>query len=287
MREKLFIVGRGIGQVMFQNNAFSGLLMFIGLLCNSWQMALLAVAGNVVSNALAYGWPCDREAIKDGLYGFNGTLVGLALGALMLPDVGLLLVFSFLLVGSLLSVGFVRLFRYWGKLPGYTAPFILSVWLLLAANHLLFPDNALPHAFLSEPEQQADLFRAFSFNLGQVMFQGKAVLSGLFFLAAIFVNSRRDAFYTVWGALLPLATVLLPGIGITDFNAGMIGYNGVLCAIALGGDSWKSFCWATVSVLLSIALQLGGMHAGIVTLTAPFVLSVWIVLLIRRWIEKC
>ena len=30
MREGLFIIGRGVGQVMFQNNAVSGLLMLVG-----------------------------------------------------------------------------------------------------------------------------------------------------------------------------------------------------------------------------------------------------------------
>lgn len=54
MKGALLILGRGIGQVMFQNNALSGLLMLVGILLNSWQMALLAIAGNVVSTLAAY-----------------------------------------------------------------------------------------------------------------------------------------------------------------------------------------------------------------------------------------
>ncbi len=54
MYKGLLVVGRGIGQVMFQNNAFSGLLMLIGILCNSWVLALLAVVGNIVSTLTAY-----------------------------------------------------------------------------------------------------------------------------------------------------------------------------------------------------------------------------------------
>ena len=38
-KEVLLIIGRGIGQVMFQNNAFSGLLMLIGIACNSLLLA--------------------------------------------------------------------------------------------------------------------------------------------------------------------------------------------------------------------------------------------------------
>ena len=45
MGKFLLILGRGVGQVMFQNNALSGGLMLVGVLLNFWQMALLAVAG--------------------------------------------------------------------------------------------------------------------------------------------------------------------------------------------------------------------------------------------------
>ena len=53
MKEGLFIIARGIGQVMFQNNALSGLLMLAGIACNSWILALLALAGNIVSTLTA------------------------------------------------------------------------------------------------------------------------------------------------------------------------------------------------------------------------------------------
>lgn len=50
----LLILGRGIGQVMFQNNALSGLLMLIGIFLNSWQMGVLAVSGNIISTLTAH-----------------------------------------------------------------------------------------------------------------------------------------------------------------------------------------------------------------------------------------
>ena len=83
MGKFLLILGRGVGQVMFQNNALSGALMLVGILLNSWQMALLAVAGNVISTLTAYISGYSREDINNGLYGFNGTLVGIAVGVFM------------------------------------------------------------------------------------------------------------------------------------------------------------------------------------------------------------
>ena len=96
MKGALLILGRGIGQVMFQNNALSGLLMLVGILLNSWQMALLAIAGNVVSTLAAYFSGYSREDIRNGLYGFNGTLVGIAIGVFMPITVGCRLVLVYL-----------------------------------------------------------------------------------------------------------------------------------------------------------------------------------------------
>ena len=106
MGKFLLILGRGVGQVMFQNNALSGGLMLVGVLLNSWQMALLAVAGNIVGTLTAYLFGYSREDIENGLYGFNGTLVGIAIGVFMSITLPSLLL---LIVVSCLSTWIVRL----------------------------------------------------------------------------------------------------------------------------------------------------------------------------------
>lgn len=277
MQEGFLIVGRGLGQVMFQNNAVSGLLMLVGIACNSWLLALLALLGNFVGTVTAFFSGYSKEDIEDGLYGFNGTLVGIAVGVFMEPGVASLLL---LVAGSMLSTWIARVCAYQKLLPGFTAPFILAVWLLQALCRGWFP-SLLSSSVMPE-ETAADWFRAFSLNIGQVMFQGGTVLSGLFFLAGILLNSRVHALYTVWGALLPLGMVWMVGSDYAAFNAGLLGYNAVLCAIALGGRSWAGAAWATLSVTLSVLLQVWGMSLGMTTLTAPFVVSVWIVSGMRR-----
>ena len=67
MKDAFLTLGRGVGQVMFQNNALSGVLMLAGILLNSWQMALLAIAGNVVSTLTACLSGYSREDIRNGL----------------------------------------------------------------------------------------------------------------------------------------------------------------------------------------------------------------------------
>ena len=273
MKGALLILGRGIGQVMFQNNALSGLLMLVGILLNSWQMALLAIAGNVVSTLAAYFSGYSREDIRNGLYGFNGTLVGIAIGVFMPITVASLLL---LVAGSCLSTWIARLFGLQRLVSGFTAPFIISVWILLVACNWMMQSLLLPSGD-AVTAQTLSFLQAFCLNIGQVMFQGNTVLAGVFFLLGILVNSRINGLYTILGALLPIPFALLLGVDYVALNAGLMGYNGVLCAIALGDRTWKGGVWAVMAVLLSVLLQIGGMEWGITTLTATFVVAVWIV----------
>ena len=219
----LLILGRGIGQVMFQNNALSGLFMLIGIFLNSWQMGILAVCGNIISTLTAH---------------FSG-------------------------------------YKYDD----------IKVWGMLGVCSWLIPDLLSVSYTVIDTTQNINYFQAFCLGIGQVMFQGNTILSGLCFLIGILINSRKASLYTILGALLPIPLAILLEVDATDLNAGLMGYNGVLCAIALGGTGWESGVWAGCSVLLSTVLQILGMSLGITTLTAPFVISVWIILMIQKVIR--
>ena len=116
------------------------------------------------------------------------------------------------------------------------------------------------------------------------MFQ-ESTVTGILFLIAVFINSRTAAIYAILGALLPIPIAILLGVDSESLNAGLMGYNGVLCAIALGDKSWKGFLGASCAVLLSVIFQMVGMNWGIITLTAPFVLSVWLVMGLQKIVE--
>ncbi len=140
MYKNILILGRGIGQVMFQNNALSGGLMLLGIAFNSWQLAVLSVLGTVVSTLTASLSGYDKEDIRNGLYGFNGTLVGIAIGVFMEINVTSILL---LISGSVFSTWVARCFRYRDRVSGLTAPFIFVVWLLLVGCHYLYPSLLL------------------------------------------------------------------------------------------------------------------------------------------------
>ena len=280
LRNLWIVPMRGIGQVLFQENALSGVLMLLGIAVGSPTAALLALAGNAVGTLTARLLRYSVADINRGLYGFNGTLVGIAVGVFF-PlgwQAALLLV-----AGSALS-SLVTRFFFACRIPGFTAPFILTTWLLLGSAALLWPSLRLSGENTAA-EYAPQWLQALSLHFGQVMFEGRSLLTGALFFAGIAVNGSRGALFALWGALLPLGMAFLSD-DCTAFNAGLYGYNGVLCAIALAGPSERDFTLATGAVLLSILLQWFGMRAGIVTLTAPFVAAVWTVKAINRSISS-
>lgn len=276
------VLARGIGQVMFQDHALSGLLMLTGIAIHSWQMALLAIGGNLIGTLTAYVSGYNQDDIRHGLYGFNGTLVGIAAGVfLQLSPVTLLLA----ALAACVSTWITRAFNAQHRLPGFTAPFILATWMLLGICTYYLPETLITSDGTSEPSAGTIYFQAFCLGIGQVMFQDH-ILTGLLFGIGILIYSRTAAFYTALGALLPLPLATLYGLDPNVINMGLMGYNGVLCAIALGDTRWSSFGWVSASVCLSVVLQIIGMNLHITTLTAPFVLSVWMILGLQKIVRQ-
>lgn len=121
-------------------------------------------------------------------------------------------------------------------------------------------------------------------SVGQVMFQAN-VLTGLFFFLAIAWESRRKALYALLGALIPMLAI--PFVPETVWREGLLGYNAVLCAIYWAGTTERRLLYAVVSVVLSVGVELLALYAGLIPLTAPFVLSVWGVAKVQQWRKGC
>lgn len=269
----------GFSQVFLLQSALSGVLILAGLFCNSWQLALLALLGCLVSRAVAALWRDTKSEIADGLYGFNGTLVGIAIGVYWkISWLSILL----LVLGAALSTWLARTFRRHAQLPGLTAPFIIAVWVLLLVS-LLAPQGVGLLDSTAQLEEGQSQWRmlgvALGDSVGQVMFQAN-VLTGVLFFLAIAWESRRKTLYTLLGVLIPMLAI--PFVPETVWREGLLGYNAVLCAIYWASTSERRLLYAVVSVVLSVLLELLALYAGLIPLTAPFVLSVWIVWLWSR-----
>jgi urea transporter len=295
---------RGVGQVMFQNNPLTGLLFLVGILVNSPKLLGAGLLGLAASTLAAYLLGADRDLIANGLFGFNGILVGIGLAFFLEFDLplGIYIVFG-AAVSTIVMMALINLLSPW-DMPALTAPFVLTAWLLLFAVYqldFLHPTELIAPAAL-DPEAAVQtelrelatgtggvtfgnlangLFR----GIGEVMFQDN-LLTGLIFLAAIAVNSRVSATFALLGSAVALVAALaMGGDGFTAYH-GLYGFNAVLCAIALGGLffvlSWRSAVYALVAAVFSVpvfaAIVVLLSPYGMPALTAPFVLTTWLFL---------
>ena len=266
---------RGIGQVIFQNNIYSGILFLVGIFYNSWLLGLAALGGTIISTYSAQVLRYSKEDIQNGLYGFNGALTGIALLCFFELSLGIVIA---LVLGSVVSTLLMHFLKK--ILPPFTAPFVIVTWFLIY-NSLLFAFNFPLIASSGPTATSIDVLSASSNSFGQVMFQ-ENVITGLFFLLAIWVNNKLMAVYAIYAAVLGTLTGWLLSAPITTINAGLMGYNAILCAIALFGKKWNDYLWITIAIILSTILNIGLGMTGIITLTAPFVLATWGILMLKK-----
>src|SRR5690606_519961 len=78
---------RGIGQVFFQESALTGACFALGIAASSPLMALGAVVGAAIGYATARLAKFDAGDTAAGIYGFNATLVGIAMFFFFRPGV--------------------------------------------------------------------------------------------------------------------------------------------------------------------------------------------------------
>jgi urea transporter len=111
--------------------------------------------------------------------------------------------------------------------------------------------------------------------------------AALLLLAGLAVNSIASAVFAVVGAVVAVVVAHLLGAESELVTAGLLGFNPVLTAIALGAVFYKPgvrvVVYALVATVLSVIVQgtMMGFLApfGIPTLTAAFVLVTWLFLL--------
>lgn len=290
---------RGAGQVMFQNNAWTGLLFLVGIFWGSCashncNVAWGALLGLAVSTATGRLLSLPAEDGEQGLWGFNGVLVGCALPTFIGPTAWMWVA---IVICSALTTwvrtGLNNVMRPW-KVNSLTFPFVLCTWFFLLAARAMhsIPDTgmsapALPAAFTAFHGMSfTELLAAWLRGIAQV-FLVDSWVTGLFFLAGLAVSNVRAAVWAAAGSALALLTAILFRASAGDIAAGLYGFSPVLTAIALATVFYKpglrSALWAAVGVVVTVFVQ-AGMNVlaepmGIATLTAPFCITTWLFLL--------
>lgn len=292
---------RGIGQVVFQNNPVSGLIILGALFFNSWIYGAICLLGAVVATLTARILDADDGLVSDGLFGFNGALVGLALvaftsadfrtGAVPSPYMFIYILFAAAMTSVVFSALGALLQPY--KVAALTMPFVLVGWLFLFAVLKFANIEAGPLEKPISPDQYAvatayvlpTWYMGIGNAIGQIFFQDNWI-AGYLILLGIAVNSRISALMALLGAGLAAGVAAVFGGPEGAIRDGLFGYNAALTAIALGGFflvlTWRSFLYTLFGIVVttwlwaSVAIFLKPI--GMPVLTSTFVLVTWLML---------
>lgn len=269
---------RGFGQIMLQGNYWTGILFFFAICYGSVWMGLAAIISNIIAVITAKMLKCDNTNIEDGLYGFNASLVGIALVAYF--DLNIWVGFA-IVIGAVLSTILMR-FALQKKFPAFTFPFVLITWILI----LVFKTTSLASSnssgvFIDTSSLEDFWIEGHAF--GQIIFQG-SVISGLIFIIAVFINSPISALYGIVASILSVALSHYFNEPIDQVTAGMFSFNAVLCGIACSGVKRRDGLFVLLSVSLSTLIDIWMIELGLSTLTFPFVFSMWIIVLIKKYL---
>ena len=269
---------RGVGQIMLQPHAGTGLLFLAGIaLASPWMLAG-AVVGAVVGPLAALLAGFDRGDIEQGLYGFNSTLVGLAIPFFLKPTPT---AWALIAAGSVASTLVMRLMGRLG-IPAYTAPFILTTWAALLAAH------AAAGRSIDEPPSPpavapGGFVAAVVRGEAEVML-GANVATGLLFLAGLWLSQPWHALMAFLGSTVGTALAEYHGDAYEAVSIGIYGYNASLAAIALFIRR-RSLATPMLAALIATPLtEFFPKSLGLPALTAPFVASTWLVLA-AAWAE--
>ncbi len=286
---------RGIGQVMLQGNSLAGFLFLIGIFYNSMLFGWAVLLGASASTATAVLFGANPTRVRDGLFGFNGALVGIALLYFLEPSfmtwgyVVLAAICTTVIMAALLS-----LLDTW-KIPVLTAPFVFTtLFFILACTRFgrLHSTNLLPTAGLPKAATvegivtTSTVVEGLFTGIAQVFFQGNPI-TGAIFVAGLLISSRAACAAALLGSLGGLLVAWGMGAAEPAIRSGAFGFNSALTAIALCSGffvlNFASAAYGTFAVVIttvvfaamSAALEPLGMPA----LTSPFVLVVWLCLL--------
>lgn len=266
---------KGLGQIMLQENVWTGLLFLAGIFCGSVTMGmavmLAVLTGTLTAKVLKY----SKEETNAGLYGFSAALVGVAMACMFQVTI---IVWLAIFAGSVLAA-VVQHFFIKREIPAFTFPFILVTWLLLFL-FAYFPGLAT-QPVAAAPLALNNNFTALLRGFGQVIFQDNG-WSGLLFFAGVLICRPVAAIYGV--AAAGLSALLAYGLGapLNDIYLGLLGYNAVLCAITFAGKKLENAMLALIAMILSVLIVMQMRKMSLPALTFPFVLASWLTIGLKR-----
>lgn len=290
---------RGVGNVVLQDNALTGLLIIIGIGINSWTAAIDFLIGGAIATLAAMWFKADRHTIDHGTFAFAGGYVGLLVGVLLANKAPFLggewLVM--LVLGGVLAVPVTNGLNFaFNKLniSATALPILVLLWAIMAGVlYTNLPANSVaPQILPANPNAAAPYtWQTFVYavlnGLGQIFVQVNPI-TGALMLVGIFINSRIGGLMVLMGGIAPALLGWLWGYDEETVRNGVLSFNSILTAMALGGFflyfTWRSTVYALLGAILALwafvvlaallnPLGLPALSAGFVAVVAIMMLG--------------
>jgi urea transporter len=119
-----YTVMRGIGQITFQDNWLSGLILLVGLFVQSYKVVMWALVGSCLGLITARMFYLPDELMYQGLYGYNASLTAIALASIYSKQIWPVF------LGVFISIILTYACHYLA-ITVLTMPFVLASWLVI------------------------------------------------------------------------------------------------------------------------------------------------------------
>lgn len=288
---------RAVGQVMFQCNALSGILILIGIFHGAYANGTPIVAWGAVVGVLAamfagFIMQTDIDDGKNGLWGFNGVLVGCAFPTFFgnTWQMWVALIFCAML-STWMRQAFNNVSSQY-KINSLTFPFVILTWAFLLSGRMLhgfdvemsmsLPIEVGVHSNLDYQQ----LLSSWLKGISQVFLINDAT-TGIWFLLALAINRLWAAIWAAIGSAMALVIAIIFQADALSIQEGLLSYSSVLTAIAIGCTFYRvnkrSFMWTIAAIFATVFMQASldavMLMIGLPSLTGAFCITVWLFLL--------
>lgn len=271
---------RGFSQCAFQANEMTGVAFVTAVAIFNWRMAICYVVSVFLGTIVARLLKGIGDLLDLGIYGFNSGLMGLALWNFFHPSPAL---WVSMVVLAAVTAAVTVVMSKWLPFPFLAAPFILIFWSMWPFADQLGLTKVDFGVFPVVPVAWGT--GIFLSALASTLFTS-GIASGIIFLAGLTISNWRHAVVAVVGANVADALAAQAGVAGGPINAGLVGFNGVLAALAAYVIVAADLRLAVLgSVLATWFLSYVARNVPEPFLASGFVLAIWFILVLG-WLNS-
>lgn len=291
---------KGISQIVFIENAISGLIILIAITISSYTLGIIALLSSIIGTVIGKIGGAPANSIRTGLYAYNSVLTGMAITLFLTGSSRWIIA----LIGAMIAAIFAATIKHFMNkldIPIATFPFIILTWFLLLVSYQLktfhLSESLVPQSlayFELNIEGDVNWVEGFFDGIGQVFFVD-GIVTGVLLYIAVFWASWRLGLYALIGSALALLIAYGLGGEHSLITHGLYGYNAILTCMAVTFVfSTKSNRFRIISGIVATCLTVP-LTASITTLllpyglpalTLPYVLCTWLFLGARKVLPK-